>query len=423
MLPESSCSCDAFTFLPPRSQQLWLSHALCTPVYSHARLHTPPSPQPHSQDTLTHRNTTPPTLVTLPMSRCWRDVKLPPTAVGYLLYPKHRWTQPPPPTMIKRDAVTQPANSCGTIPPVPEIWPAVPEPAASQASSREQHSDQTTQSSAHSELPGVSPPTRELTYDTLSFASLNVGGVEITLNRLCHILTGSSPLPHTLSLQEFCPSALLHITDHCRVARFLGYHLVSSSPSSKDGVALLIHTSIAPTCPKPTVHIPSKLISVQLTLHHSPLSPHVRVASFNGPHTIRDKRTVEPVLDTLLKDNWILLGDYNGVTQSGNATALRPILWPWLIARERSRALSDLLVPHCQSTPYTRVRRYGGTKSYIDRGYGTRPFCAVFQSTAASELNLSSVNGAQDQDPIVLHTVPWSTSKSAPPTLCPVEPP
>ena len=242
----------------------------------------------------------------------------------------------PTPTSIKRGAVTRPADSCDTLPPVPETWPALPEPATSQASSRENHSDQTTQSSADLAIPGVSPPTRTLTYDTLSFASLNVGGVEITPNRLCHILTGFSCLPHTLSLQEFHPSALSHITDHCRVARFWGYHLVSSSPSSKDGVALLVHTSIAPTCPKPTVHIPGKLISVQLSLHHSPLSPHVRVASFYGPHTIRDKHAVEPVLDTLLKDNCILLGDYNGVTQSGHTTALRPNLWPWLIAKERS---------------------------------------------------------------------------------------
>ena len=152
-----------------------------------------------------------------------------------------------------------------------------------------------------------------------------------------------------------------------------------------------------------------------MSLHHSPLSPHVRVASFYGPHTIRDKHAVEPVLDTLLKDNCILPGDYNGVTQSGHTTALRPNLWPWLIAKERSRALSDLLAPHCHSTTYTRVRRYGGTKCYIDRGHGTRTFCALFQSTAASVLDFFSVNGAQDHDPIVIHTVPWSTPNVPPP--------
>ena len=146
-----------------------------------------------------------------------------------------------------------------------------------------------------------------------------------------------------------------------------------------------------------------------------PLIPTCRVASFYGPHTIRDKHAVELVLDTLLKDNCILLGDYNGVTQSGHTTALRPNLWPWPIAKERSRALSDLLAPHCHSTPYTRVRRYRGTKSYIDRGYGTRTFCALFVSTAASVLNVSSVNGAQDHDPIVIHIVCWSTPNVPPP--------
>ena len=89
-----------------------------------------------------------------------------------------------------------------------ESQPAVPEPATSQAASREHHSDQTTQSSADLAMPDVPPPTRTLIYYTLSFASLNVGGVEITPNRLCHILTGLSHLPQTLSLQEFRPSAL-----------------------------------------------------------------------------------------------------------------------------------------------------------------------------------------------------------------------
>ena len=95
----------------------------------------------------------------------------------------------PTPTSIKCGAITRPADSCDTLPPVPEVWPAVPEPATSQASSRENHRDQTTQISADLAMPGVSPPTRTLTYDTLTFASLIVGGVEITPNRLCHILT------------------------------------------------------------------------------------------------------------------------------------------------------------------------------------------------------------------------------------------
>ena len=69
----------------------------------------------------------------------------------------------PTPTSIKCGAVIRPANSCDTLPPVPEIQPAVPEPATSQESRREQHSDQTTQSSADLAMPGVSPPARTLT--------------------------------------------------------------------------------------------------------------------------------------------------------------------------------------------------------------------------------------------------------------------
>ena len=86
------------------------------------------------------------------------------------------------------------------------------------------------------------PHARTLTYDTLTFGSLNVGGVEVTPNRLCHILSGFTPLPHTLSLHEFRPSSTSTLRDHERVAMYWGYHLHASSPTSKEGVALLIHT-------------------------------------------------------------------------------------------------------------------------------------------------------------------------------------
>ena len=104
-----------------------------------------------------------------------------------------------------------------------------------------------------------------------------------------------------------------------------------------------------------------------------------------------------------------MLGDYNAVTHVSHTTALRANIWPWLVAKERSTALTDLILPHFFEVPYTRLRRYHGTKSYIDRAYGSRSFTSFFQSTAAYVPDFSSVTGIQDHDPIVVHTIPWGT--------------
>ena len=228
------------------------------------------------------------------------------------------------------------------------------------------------------------------------------------------------PLPQSLALQEYRPCSTSHPTDHERVARFWGYHMVISAPTSRDGVALLVHTSKSPQKPLPTVHIPGILISVELSLHTDHSVPAVRVASFYGPHRIKDKHTCEPVLDPLLSRIFILLGDLNAVTEASHTTALKPNIWPWLVAKERSSALSDLLLPHSPHTPYTRVRRYGGSKSYIDRVYGSPQLRALFQPSAASVLDFSRVPGAQDHDPVVVSTVPW-TVPHTPPHVCTME--
>ena len=82
----------------------------------------------------------------------------------------------------------------------------------------------------------------------------------------------------------------------------------------------------------------------------------------------------EKALAGLSQECAIILGDYNAVTHPSHTTALRAPMWPWLVAKERAGTLVDLLTPHHDSVPYTRVRRYGGTKCYIDRAYGCRLF-------------------------------------------------
>ena len=193
-------------------------------------------------------------------------------------------------------------------------------------------------------LPFSTHLTRTLTHSTLTFGALNVGGVEITPNRLCHLLAGFNPLPHTLSLQEFRPSALSSLRDHERVAMYWGYHLLQSSPSTA-GVALLVHTSIAPHKPAMKTIIAGRLISTSLHLHNDPSMPPITVASFYGPHTSKERLPCEEHLDRLARECAIILGDYNAVTHASHTTALRAPLWPWLIAKERASSLSDLLVP------------------------------------------------------------------------------
>ena len=109
-----------------------------------------------------------------------------------------------------------------------------------------------------------------LTHSTLTFGALNVGGVEITSNRLCHLLPAFHPLPHTLSLQEFRPSDLSSLRDDERPAMYWGYYLLQSSPSTKAYVALLVHTSIAPHKPAIKTIIDGRLISSSLHLHNDP---------------------------------------------------------------------------------------------------------------------------------------------------------
>ena len=79
-----------------------------------------------------------------------------------------------------------------------------------------------------------------------------------------------------------------------------------------------------------------------------------------------------------------MLRDYNTLSHVSLTTALRANIWPWLVAKERSTALTDVVLPHFSEVPYTRLRRYPGTKSYIDRAYGSRSFASILKLTAAS---------------------------------------
>ena len=132
-------------------------------------------------------------------------------------------------------------------------------------------------------------------------------------------------------------------------------------------------------------------------------------ASFYGPDTLKEKRVCEPYLDTMIPDSYLIMGDYNGTTYASHTTTLRANVWPWLAAKEKAGSLVDLLLPHTDTIPYTRVRRFAGTKSYIDSAYGTQPYHNSFEVTSARVIDFSSVDCASDHDTVTVSTIPWTT--------------
>ena len=307
--------------------------------------------------------------------------------VAFLGYPSQMWL----PVALLLSTVQYAHRSAPTTPQLTSVIPESTEPPIGAQPS-----------------PPITHAQRTLMHDTLTHGSLNVGGVEITPNRLCHLLSGFQPLPHTLALQEFKPCSSSSIRDHERVAMYWGFHLLASSQSSWDGVALLVHNSISPNEPDLQVLVPGKLITTSLPLRSDPSMPRVTIASYYGLHTARERLQCEPHLDRLLDKCAVILGDFNAVTHTTHTTAIRPNMWPWLVAKEKSGRLADLVLPHHSEVPYTHVRRYAGTKSYLDKAYGTRLFTSMFSPSGARVLDFSAVRGIQDHDPVLVHTTTWA---------------
>ena len=154
-------------------------------------------------------------------------------------------------------------------------------------------------------------------------------------------------------------------------------------PTSKGGVALLIHISISPQARDTETYTPWQLSSTNLSLHADPSLLHVRVLSFKGRHSVKAKHTCEPHLDKLVMESANILRQFTRVTIASHTTPMNPNMCPWCIAKEKPGALADMLLPHSKPTPYTRVPRYNGCKSYIDGAYKTRMFTALFEGSVA----------------------------------------
>ena len=137
--------------------------------------------------------------------------------------------------------------------------------------------------------------------------------------------------------------------------------------------------------------------------------PLVTGASYCGPHTAQKRILTERHLEPLTRECAAVLGDFKAVTSASHTTAIRPNTWPWLIPKERSGAPVDLMISQFTEVPSTRVRRYHGTKSYIDGAYGSGTFASLFQSTAAAIPDFLRVAEIQDHNLILGHRVPWTT--------------
>ena len=76
-------------------------------------------------------------------------------------------------------------------------------------------------------------------------------------------------------------------------------------------------------------------------LHEDPTMPAMRVASCYEMHTNRDRHSMVSFPDPLSKEACLFLSGFNATTAPEHATAIEAQFWPWLMAKQRSKALVD----------------------------------------------------------------------------------
>ena len=169
--------------------------------------------------------------------------------------------------------------------------------------------------------------------------------------------------------------------------------------------------TLSPPCRPPVAllsHLPCRLpvACLSLTVASLPLSCRWPVVFLSPPCRL-PAATLSPSCRSLPHFTVACLawpesiGDFNGTTHPTHTTTLRPNLWPWLAAKEKAGSLADVLLPQVDGIPYTTVRRFGGTKSYIDRAYATRLYQTSYEVSSARVIDFSSVHGTSDHDPIL----------------------
>lgn len=177
---------------------------------------------------------------------------------------------------------------------------------------------------------------------------------------------------------------------------------------------MLVSCQVSPQPPPLKVLIPGRLISVDIQLSPELNFPPTTICSFYGSNVTAERATFAPHLQTLLRENVVLMGDFNATTQDTDASTLTSNHWNQLRAWEICGQLLDSVRMLTPLPPFTRTRRYGGTKRYIDRIYFTQ---VAAQFLVPSVPNMSECSFFSDHDLIVVICQPWNF-RTAPVNRC-----
>ena len=302
------------------------------------------------------------------------------------------WSPPNPPSSLT-SALAHPALPVTTPSTLPPPRPAEPQPSTT----------------VHS-----------FDYSTiaLSFSTANCGGC-ITEERFASLLNSlcqqTPDLPLFIALSEFRPQGPSPRFE--RLALQYKYHLLFDAPDPTGGVGLLLSSQIFPHPPPLTCIIPGRLIQVAVQLSPDPSFPPTSICSFYGSNQPQERATFTPHLQNLLAGNLVLMGDFNATTQPSDASTLTTNHWNQLRAWELSGQLIDAIRSLSPLPPFTRTRRYGGTKSYLDRIYFSQVAAHFLTPTSFQIPDMTNAPGFVDHDPVLLFCQPWSF-KSSPQPRC-----
>lgn len=263
-----------------------------------------------------------------------------------------------------------------------------------------------------------SPPT--CNQQGLVVLEYNLGGPAVRPQRFGHILDHLrrrfAGRPLVCGFTEFRPTKRGLLSDYSGAARPHGMALLSSggvAGESGGGVAFVVDPCVLVRCDEGLSlceHVAGHLVSIRCDGRYFHREQPVDVALLYGPNQPRWRRRMEPIIDALLTDHprLVLLGDFNAVTDGqADITSTRDTcsnsVWPWLVAHERSGALVDVLRPGATTTdqpPHTRVRRYRGSTSYLDRVYVSRQLWAEVGEHQQGVLSMQKVEGRSDHDAV-----------------------
>ena len=235
----------------------------------------------------------------------------------------------------------------------------------------------------------------------------NLGGPSVSASRFALYLASLSRLPSVLALTEFRNSEPL--SRYERLAIAFGYHLLASPGNPTGGLAILVHSSVAPSAPPLHTIVPSRIAYTSLCVHQNLDAPPLKIVAFYGSNKAKERALYERPLGGLLKDNCIILGDFNATTQDSDSTCLSSNHWPWLQSQEKCNNMIDVIRPPDSPPPFTRVRGYHGTKSYIDRVYLSRMADTLFHSHEHWIDDFSKPDIGTDHNPIMCCIGDWGS--------------